>query len=222
MFKSLIYKEWLKIRWIVIALAAVNCLVILNIYFDLSNTFKEVAANSVVGQFQAYEIVFYSDIKMIVLATGLLIGVYQFFPEINQSRLKLTFHLPVKENKLMFQMASAGVTILFLIFIVDAFLLSLVSIKLLPIEFFESMLTTTLPWFIGSIVTYLWVLIIFVEPNWTKRIISVFVAYGTITLFYAGEGFSKYSYSMWYFIILAALCSSLIFLSAYNFKRGIC
>jgi hypothetical protein len=222
MFKSLVYKEWLKIRWVAIGLAVINALIVLNIYFDLSNAFKEIAANSVVGQFQAYEIVFYSDIEMIVLATGLLLGVLQFFPEINQSRLKLTFHLPVKENKLMLQMASVGVIILLSISIMDAFLLSLVSIKFLPKEFFESMLLTTLPWYIGSIVTYFWVIVIFVEPNWRKRIISIFIALGVVSLFYAGEGFSKYSYSIWYFILLAALNSTLIFLSAYNFKRGIC
>lgn len=222
MFKSLIYKEWLKIRWVAIGLAVINALVVLNIYFNLSNTFKDISANSVVGQLQSFEIVFYSDIEMIILATGLLLGVLQFFPEINQSRLKLTFHLPVKENKLMLQMASVGAIILVAISIMDAFLISLVSITFLPREFFESMLVTTLPWYLGSIVTYFWVIIIFVEPNWRKRIISIFVALAVVSLFYAGEGFSKYSYSIWYFILLATLNSTLIFLSAYNFKRGIC
>lgn len=222
MFKSLVYKEWLKIRWVAIGLAVINALVVLNIYLNLSNTFKEISANAVVGQIQSFEIVFYSDIEMIILATGLLLGVYQFFPEINQSRLKLTFHLPVKENKLMLQMASVGVIILALISIIDALLISLVSLAFLPAEFFKSMLVTTLPWYIGSMVTYFWVIIVFVEPNWRKRIFSVFIAIGVISLFYAGEGFSKYSYSMWYFILLAVLCSTLIFLSAYNFKRGIC
>ncbi|MBI3124415.1 MAG: hypothetical protein HYZ10_08420 [Ignavibacteriales bacterium] len=222
MFKSLMYKEWLKIKWIVVGLALINVLVILNIYLDLSNTFKELAANSVVGQFQAYEIVFYYDIKNIILVTGLLLGVFQFFPEISQSRLKLTFHLPVKENKLMLQMTSVGVFILLLIFIIDAFLLSIVCIKLLPKEFFDSMLMTTLPWYVGSIVTYCWVIIIFVEPNWTKRIISIFLALGIISLFYAGSGFSAYSNSIFYFVLLAVFCSTIIFLSAYNFKRGIC
>lgn len=221
MYKSLIYKEWLKIRWIVIGLTVINCLVVLNMYFDLLNAFKSQPANSIVGGFQFYEIAFYSDIKLIVLATGLLIGVYQFFPEINQSRLKLTFHLPVKENKLMLQMASVGVVIILAISLLDTLLISLISIKFLPIEFFESMITTTFPWYLGSIVCYLWITEIFVEPNWTKRVVSLFIAIGMVSLFYEGEGFSKYNYSILYFALLTILNSTIIFLSAYNFKRGI-
>jgi hypothetical protein len=122
----------------------------------------------------------------------------------------------------MFQMAGFGVALLIAIFIFDAIFLSIISLKFLPTEFFENMLTTILPWYVGSICAYIWVLIIFVEPNWTKRIISIFVAVGTINLFYAGEGYSKYNPSILFFILLAVICSTIIFLSAYNFKRGIC
>jgi hypothetical protein len=222
MFRSLVFKEWLKIRWIFVGLAIINCLVDINIYFDLANMFKTYSANVVVGQFQFYEIVYYTDIKYILLLTGLILAVFQFFPEINQSRLKLTFHLPVKENKLIFQMTGFGVILLVAIFLIDLISLSIISIKYLPKEFFDSMLTTTLPWYLGSICTYVWVVIIFVEPNWIKRIISIFIAVGTVNLFYAGEGYSKYSPSILFFILLTALCGTIIFLSAYNFKRGIC
>lgn len=222
MFKSLIYKEWLKIRWIFIGMAVINCLVVINIYFDLNNMFKTYSANVVVGQFQFYEIVYYSDIKYVVLLTGLILGIFQFFPEINQTRLKLTFHLPVNESKLMFQMASFTMFLLISIFIVDAIFLSIISLKFLPKEFFENMLTTTLPWYIGSICAYLWIVIIFIEPNWIKRIVSVFFAVGLVDLFYAGGGYSKYVPSIWLFLLVAVLCSTIFFLSAYNFKRGIC
>lgn len=222
MFKSLVFKEWLKIRWIFIGLAAVNFLVVMNIYFDLLNTFKVYSANVVVGQFQAYEIVFYSDIKYILLLTGLILSVFQFFPEINQTRLKLTFHLPLKENKLMFQMVSVGALLLISIFLFDAALLSIICIKFLPREFFESMLITTLPWYIGSICTYVWLITIFIEPNWVKRTISILAAVGIVSLFYAGDGYGRYAFSIWYFVLLTGFCSSIIFLSAYNFKRGIC
>ena len=222
MFKSLVYKEWLKIRWVFIGLAAINCLIVMNIYFDLSNTFKVYNANVVVGQFQAYEIVFYSDIKYILLLTGLILSIVQFFPEITQTRLKLTFHLPVKENKLMFQMISVGISLLVIIFLVDEIFLSVIITSFLPREFFESMIITSLPWYIGGICTYLWVVIVFTEPNWTKRIISIFVAVGIMELYYAGDGYSQYAPSLLYFVLLTVFCSAIVFLSAYNFKRGIC
>jgi hypothetical protein len=67
MFKSLVFKEWLKIRWIFIGMAIINCLVVINVYLDLANMFKTYSANVVVGQFQLYEIAYYSDIKYILL-----------------------------------------------------------------------------------------------------------------------------------------------------------
>lgn len=222
MFKSLLYKEWLKIKWVIIGLTVINVAVILNIYLDLGNFFKEFAANAVVGQLQAYEITFYSDIKNIILATGLLIGVFQFYPEINQSKLKLTFHLPVKENIILMQMAGFGTIIIATISLIDMLLLSIVTIKYLPHEFYTNMLMTTLPWYLGSLCVYFWIVVIFIEPNWTKRILTMLVAYGVVSLFYAGEGYSKYSYSILYFALLTILSGSIIFLSAYNFKRGIC
>jgi hypothetical protein len=222
MYKALFYKEWLKIKWVVTGLVLVNALVVLNIYLDLLNTFKERSANVVVGQFQLYEIVFYLDIKLIFLATGLLIGVFQFYPEINQSRLKLTFHLPVKENRLMLQMASVGILILSGIALMDTTLLSIICLKFLPDEFFTSMLVTTTPWYLGGLVCYFWVIIIFVEPNWAKRVLSFLIAIGAVSLYYIGEGYSKYAYSTGFFILLALITGIIIFLSSYNFKRGIC
>jgi hypothetical protein len=222
MFKSLVYKEWLKLRWIFVGLAIINCLAVINIYFDLANTFKSFSANVVVGQYQFYEVVYYSDIKYVVLLTGLILGIFQFFPEMNQSRLKLTFHLPVNESKLMFQMTSIIVILLISIFLVDTLILSIVSLKFLPREFFENMLTTTLPWYIGSICAYLWIVIIFIEPNWVKRIISVLIAAGFVNLFYSGVGYSKYNPSILFFVLVAIVCGTVYFLSAYNFKRGIC
>ena len=101
-------KEWLKVRWIFIGLAVLHGAALLITYYDLLNTFKIYKANEVVIQFITFEVVFYSKVKYVSLLTGLGIGIFQFFPELNQSRLKLTLHLPVKENRLIFQMAATG------------------------------------------------------------------------------------------------------------------
>ena len=221
MLTSLVFKEWLKIKWIVIGLAIVHGIVALTIYYDLANLFKAYRANEVIIQFLTFEVVFYVNMKYVALLSGLLIGVFQFFPELNQSRLKLTFHLPVKESILIFQMALTGVVLLLALSLLDTIALSIITLKYLPREFFESMLATTLPWYLGGLCLYLWVVVIFVEPNWAKRILLLCVGIGLVSLYIAGQGYATYVSSLWYFAFLMLLSGSILFLSAYNFKRGI-
>lgn len=225
MFKSLVFKEWLKIKWIFVGLVALNFLIILNIYLNTANTLKVYSANAVLAKLLTYEILFYSDLMYVPLLSVLLLAIFQFFPEINQKRLKLTFHLPVRENKLLIQMALVGVSLSAIIFLIDSFLISLISLTFFPKELFNAMLITTLPWYIGGLCAYFWVVMIFIEPNWTKKIVNSLAGYCIVSLFYAGiyggTGYNRLETSLIYFLLLSVLCGTIIFISSYNFKRGI-
>lgn len=225
MFKSLVFKEWLKLKWIFVGLVVLNCLVILNIYLNTANTLKVYSANAVLAKILAYEILIYADIMYVPLLSGLLLAVFQFFPEISQKRLKLTFHLPVRENILLVQMTLVGISLYLIIFITDIILLSIINLTFFPKELFYAMLVTTLPWYIGGLCAYFWIVMIFIEPNWTKKIVNFIVGYFVVSLYYAGvyggSGFSRFEQSLIYFLILSILCGTIIFISSYNFKRGI-
>ena len=214
-------KEWLKVRWVFIGLVVLHGAALLVTYYDLLNTFKIYKANEVIIQFITFEVVFYSKVKYVSLLTGLGIGIFQFFPELNQSRLKLTLHLPVKENKLIFQMAATGAALLIVLSVFDVCILSLITLKFLPREFFDSMVTTTLPWYLGSLCSYFWVMIVFIEPGWVKRILMAIVGIGIVSIFFEGGGYAMYAPSLLYIGVLTFLSGAIIFLSAFNFKRGI-
>jgi len=221
MLTSFVLKEWLKVKWIFIGLAIAHGIVALLVYYDLSNMFKTYRANEILLSFLTYEVIYFINVKYAALLSALLIGIFQFFPEINQARLKLTFHLPVKENTLVFQMAATGVALLVALNVFDTLALSLITMTFFPREIFESMVTTTLPWYLGSICAYFWVVIVFIEPNWMKRILLLCIGIGIVSLFFAGEGFGRYASSLVSFCVLTAVTGAAIFLSAYNYKRGI-
>ncbi len=221
MISALIMKEWLKVKWVTAGLLIVHIAALLLTYYDLSNLFKSYKANEVIIQFITFEVVYYSKLKYLALLSGLGIGIFQYFPELNQSRLKLTLHLPVKEHLLIIQMAATGIVLLCLLCLIDAVIISLITALFLPREFFDSMITTTVPWYLGGLTAYVWVMVVFIEPSWRKRILLSVVGLGIVSLFYAGSGFNIYAYSIWCIAVLAIISGSVIFLSAYNFKRGI-
>ncbi len=214
-------KEWLKVKWVFAGLIILHGAALLVTYFDLANLFKSYKANEVIIQFITFEVVYYTKIKYVALLSGLGIGIFQYFPELNQSRLKLTMHLPVKEHLLIIQMALTGISLLAILFLIDAVSVSYITAVYLPSEFFVSMITTTIPWYLGGLTAYAWVMIVFIEPSWRKRILLSVVGLGIGSLFYVGSGFNMYISALWYIASLTVISCSIIFLSAYNFKRGI-
>lgn len=221
MLNAVIFKEWLKIRWVFIGMILINIIVILNTYFDVSNTLKVYSANVFLVKLISFEILFFDDMMHIPLLTGILISVFQFFPEVNQKRLKLTFHLPVQESKMLSQMAGIGLISLLLIFLFDTILLSLVSLNFFPEEVFKSMIITMLPWFLAGFCGYFLITTAFIEPNWTKRVVLTLMGIGLIPLFYSGTGYAKFEKSWLIFTGITFLFGSVVYVSAYNFKRGI-
>ncbi len=221
MLISFVMKEWLKVKWVFIGLAIVHGIILLTIYYDLANIFKAYKATEVIMQLLTFEIVYYINVKYAALLSGVMIGIFQFFPEVNQSRLKLSFHLPVKEHVLIFQMAATGIALLVALNVFDTIVISMVTLKYLPYEFFESLIVTVMPWYLGGICAYCWVVIVFTEPNWMKRVVLLCIGAGIVSLFFVGDGYGKYALSLRNFATLMVLSGSIIFLSAYNFKRGI-
>ncbi|MGD8779708.1 MAG: hypothetical protein PVH88_12185 [Ignavibacteria bacterium] len=221
MLQAVIFKEWLKIRWVFAGMLLISFLVTINIFFDVSNVLKVYSANLLLSKLIYYEVLYYDDITYLPLLIGILIGVFQFFPEVNQKRLKLTFHLPVKESKMLFQMVGVGFIALIMIFIFDAIMLSIISLHFFPVEIFQSMIITIIPWFLAGCVGYFLMVMLFVEPAWYKRVVLTLAGIGLLFLFYSAKGYAKYENSWWIFAVITLLFASVIYISAYNFKRGI-
>jgi hypothetical protein len=224
MIKSLIYKEWLKVRAGYAALFLINLLVIVSISIAIGNKFKFFDAASIYSKAICYQDLFFIDLIYIPLITGLILGIIQYFPEINENKLKLSLHLPMDKNKTLLTMQFYGVLLLLIVFLFDAIAVSIIAGIYFPVEIINSFLIVSLPWFLSGFAVYILISIIFIEPLWSRRILLLIVTAGFISNYFNGVVFVNaielFSNSYFYFILLTFIISPLILLSGSNYKRG--
>ena len=221
MFKAVLYKEWLKIRWVYLAMIVVSMLLLLNILLNIAHDMKFVGANGYWSSviFRGYQ--FYYSLRLVPVLIGLVIAFAQFLPEILLNRLKLTLHLPVKENKLLLQIIIIGLLALLLLFSLTLLILSIITRIYFPADILFSMLITSLPWFIAGFIAYFSVSMILIEPTWSQRIILILIVLGFVDLYLKNPWYNSYIYSLPKFILLAAFFSISIILSGNRFINGV-
>lgn len=220
MYRSIIFKEWLKTRWAFLAVGVINLAVLINIFLKLSSAFRFMPANQIFDSVIFKQYIYYSDLQYVPLLCALIIAFSQFLPEMSQNRLKLSLHLPVKENIILLQMVSFGLISLLLTYFVVSALLCTISAIYFPAEIILSILSTVAPWLMSGITAYFIVASVSVEPAWNRRMITAVMGTGLIYFFFLGEGYGAYSKVLVYFALLSFLASVIIFVSGYRFKRG--
>jgi hypothetical protein len=225
MIKSLLYKEWLKVRWSYIGLVLINLIVVINICVSLYNDFKFYKTNLIYDGVLSWGYIFYIDLMYIPLATGILLGVVQFFPEINSSRMKLTLHLPMKESKSLLAMQWYGLGLLSVLFLLDSVVISVLTLAYFPAKVLGSFFIVSVPWFLAGFTGYIFIAHIFTEPSWNRRILMTLIGVGFVNLYYSNFTImgliAIFSKSYFSFIIITFILTPIILISGYNYKRGI-
>ncbi len=221
MFKAIIYKEWLKIRWCYIGMAVFTLFVLLYIHLKLAHDMKFSEATSYWYYVIFRGLKFYLQIKYIPFLAGLVVALTQFIPEINMKRLKLSLHLPMRENTILVQMMSVGIVSLILLFALAILILSVITLNFFTVEILRSVLITTLPWFLAGLVAYFAVSMIILEPLWSRRILLILISYGFISCLFKSYWYNLYSNSLPIFIVLGLFFSTSILLSAHRFRKGV-
>ncbi len=220
MFLSLSYKEWLKTRWIILAAAVVGIVSVLTIFLNLGAISEFNDANAIWNYVIFKKYLFYGDFIYIPVLIGLALAISQFYPEVNNFRLKLTLHLPFKENQLLFYMLGYGTIILFLLELIFVILLTIVSAHFFPSEILLSEIKTILPWLFAGFVSYFFIAAAMVDPLWRRRTILILFGYAVTSYYLFADGYENYNNSLHWFLLIAVLEFSLIFLSGFRFKRG--
>jgi len=162
---------------------------------------------------------FYTEMEYIPVLTGIVIAIVQFAPETNQSRLKLTLHLPVEENKLLLQMTSFGFMLLLFLFAIITLLLLIIIGIYFPSEVITNVLNIWLPWSVGGLAAYFLTVAVIVELIWVRRLILIPFALGFIDVFF--DIFNQSFQLILFLVTFSLLTSTLVLFSGYHFKRGI-
>lgn len=224
MINSILYKEWLKIRWAYLIMFGVFLLVLAKIGLQVAYDIRQMDANGYWYNVVIRQMVFYSWLLYIPVLSGIVTGSVQFTPEIGDKRLKLTLHLPMNESKILLTMTSIGFVLLAIQYLVVYLILSVIVLHFFPVQILSSVLITSLPWFLAGLIAYLATTMIFTEPVWVQRVLLIIVSWffvNTYLIFSARGGYEIYSHSMPWFIVLSLFYIISILTPAQRFRRGV-
>ncbi|MCE1200279.1 MAG: hypothetical protein LWW85_15040, partial [Marinilabiliales bacterium] len=163
---------------------------------------------------------YYRLLAILPLLSGLSVALAQFLPEIQAERLKLTLHLPEKENRLFLGMLALGSLLLSLLFAVIILLFALLSGIDLPPMVVGTAVVAIVPWFLAGLTTYFLTSLIVIEPSWFSRLGSTLIACGLLSgylLQVPGKGYGSFLPVL---ILLTLMAGFSVLHSLNRFRKG--
>lgn len=222
MFKSLIYKEWLKT-----GMLAGGLLLLLLCFtgYDFIALAKnaEIRGYSFLWSFAVLKnSILVDNLKLLPVVCGVLLAVAQFVPESARKRLKLTLHLPYPQGKTICVMQGYGLAILLVLFVLQAIALGIFLGRYLPAEVTGRILFSFLTWYCAGAAAYIWAGAICLEPSWRLRITEAVTAAIVMSIFYSSASAMAYRHSILLLFVTATLLATLlIHYSVRRFKDGV-
>ncbi len=220
MLKSLIYKEWIKIRLVVWIALGLSLVALINIFLKVRHDILFVDAANYWYSFLFRGVTFFSILKFLPFIIGLAIAIAQYFPETVNKRIKLTFHLPVSENGVLIWMHTFGALVILTVFLVVLALFTAGSAIFFPSNIIRASLLTMMPWFLGGMATYFLVALILLEPMWIFRGLYTAVAAGFVTVFYTSASIGAFKPVLMPLALITLLLSLVVLFSGYRFRKG--
>lgn len=194
MNKALLFKEWIKTRWVLFLLLTVFMLAMGYIALRLNSAVRNVGIAHLWEVFIIKNVVLLNQLKYFPLLAGITIGLAQYIPEIVKKRLKLTLHLPLSENRILFVMLGYGLSTLFILFLIS-YLLFLSGLSFhFPEEIVWAWIGTVLPQILGGFAAYLLTAWIVLEPTWERRLENTVIGLLLLSLFLIEESSWAYLY----------------------------
>lgn len=218
--KSIIYKEWIKIRWAVTAFVALGTVALAFMFLKVRHDILFVDAVNYWYSFLFRGYPYFGILEFLPLIAGLGIAIAQYFPETVNKRIKLTFHLPVKENEILLKMHAFGASCLIVVFLFLFLVFIALSYIYFPAEIIKPSLITISPWFLGGLATYFITALILLEPIWLYRGFYTVVGAGFITFFYTSATIGAYRPILLSLAIMALLLGIVVLFSGYRFRKG--
>ena len=221
MYKAIFYKEWIKLRAAFYVLLTISILFLVQILLIISYNTRLQS-----GELYWYNVIFrndlfYNSLFYLPLLIGLVILAVQFTPEIAADRLKLTLHLPAKDQFILLSTVSVGTTIIFVLYLIIILGLYIVTSMYFPRQIYYSALLTMLPKLLAGIALYWAGTMIFVESLWAKRIILTIVALLFIQTLFLGNYIEIYTRIIPAMFILSLILSISILISGHRYRRGV-
>lgn len=221
MIQALLLKEWIKTRRVI---TLIGIIFIATIIYTLINTGQQFRVG---GAVQTWATIILKDmpvlpafLQWLPLLSGLLLGISQFVPEMQDKRLKLTLHLPLAETKIIAILLLFGISVLLITFLLTYLLLSFSLSFYYPEEIIGATIWSSLPHFFAGLFSYLFASWISLEPVWRHRIGYTLASVGFLSFLFIHSISGAYIPFIPYLTILLILCFFFPFYPMYRFKDG--
>lgn len=220
MWRSIMLKEWLKLRWAFSAALVLNAAFCLQILLDLRQQLAAEHAEMVWYQMIHLHTLAQHGMRYAPLLTGIALAAAQFVPELLGRRMRLSLHLPVSRNRMLLYSLLAGLLLLVSVIALIALLSAVTMRYFFPVEAVWAVQRSMLPWFLAGLLAYLGGATVLLEPAWTRRAILVVVFGVLIRVLLGGRGYDWFT-AFWPWLLLPApLALTGVFESARRFQRG--
>ena len=222
MWKATIYKEWIKIRWVTLIFTLIGLAAVGNIFLKVRHefVFNEASVYWYNILFQNDQFFNYGLFKFVPALGALAIALAQFFPETVNKRIKLTFHLPLNENRSLLQMIAFGTVCLLATYMVILILFTGLSFWFFPVEIIGKTFISIAPWFMGGFVVYYLVALIVLEPIWKYRFLYFIASATFLPVYFEKAKFEGYAPAIPIVLLFAVLLSFSPLFSGYRFRKG--
>jgi len=220
MWKSIIYKEWLKIRFFLIGFTVLGLTGVGYLFLNVQHGFTFSGGGNFWYNVLFMGMQFFGYFKYIPLFGGLLIAVAQYLPETVDKRIKLTFHLPLKENNVLLMMHAFGTGCLLLSFLLLLGVFTTLCTFYFPSEMVYGYIISVIPWFLAGFVAYFFVALVVMEPVWMYRLLYSLVGGFFVTFYLKSPVIAAYGPAIPGLSLLAILLSVALLFSAYRFRKG--
>jgi hypothetical protein len=221
MFRAIMFKEWLKIRWVAAALLAISLILMGSIALTVN---RDMTFNSPISVWSAVVFLgyqYYGSLRYLPLLIGLAIAAAQFVPESASGRLSLSLHLPMRENGIMLRMLATGAMVVAALLCLLLLLLWGISAWFFPWEISRAALLSATPWMLAGLAGYAALSAVIVEPRWFQRGFLLLVSAGYVETLFEPSAVGAYAPSIPFFIALGACLAIAVLLSAHRFRRGV-
>lgn len=220
MYKAILYKEWLKIRWMVLGYLIILLGFLTYIGLDTRYWFEMNDPIQVWLVVIQRKILYYTVIKYIPVFAAIVLAIVQFVPEMVKKRYRLSFHLPIGETHSLLFMIAIGIGVMLITSAIYLLGLTLIGMTFFPVEVTRSSLMTVAPWLLAGIVTYLGATAVTVDPSWKYRIVYVLLFAPFIHSLFLEGGYSEYQFSFGTYLLISLIFFIIVLFPGYRLRKG--
>jgi hypothetical protein len=218
MLGSILYKEYLKIRWPLLTLIMLNGLLNAVVFIDTRHLFMMDHAEMVWYRVMHLGQIHYDHLKYAPAVSGLLIAFFQYLPEMLGERLRLSLHLPVSPHRLIFSHIVVGLKAVGSVILLNLAALALGTAHYFPPEAVSVSLLTAVPWGLAGMAAYLGLTLVMLEPSFRLKLFNAAVAAGIVGIYLHPADPGGYRPLLLYLLLPMLLMIPAVLLPAYHFR----